>query len=159
MLKIEVVMSRFRLTVWRPFRSDRDLHYPIDSDALEKPLAFTPIKLQEAIYSWSPEQDVLAGITDEALRAELRALLFSSFAASLPPEERTFVKLAEAVQRLEQLASIDNPSNWTDTAQLISQNEDSPCALRCSPTIALYHQLNWLLGIFGDVPGLSVMIR
>ena len=152
-------MSAFRLTVWRPFRSDRDLHYSMTSDASESSLTFMPTKLQEAIYSWSPEQDVMAGITDETLRAELRVTLFSSFDPSLPPEQRNFEKLAEVVKRLEQLTNEEAAANWTDTVQSDNHDEDYSCAIRCSPTIALFHHLNWLLEVFGNVPGLSVMIR
>lgn len=152
-------MSTFRLTVWRPFRPDRDLHYPMGSEALEGCPVFTHTKLQELVYSWSPEQDVLAGVTNEDLRTELRSVLFSSFAGSLPPANRNFGKLAAVVDRLGQLVHEETAINWTDTVQLESQNEDSSSVIRCSPTIALYHQLNWLNEVFGNVPGLSVMIR
>ena len=154
-----MALSTFRLTIWRPFRSDRDLHYAVPSSAPESFPAFAPTKLHEAIYIWSPEQDVLAGVSDEDLRSELRTLLFASFAPGLPPEERTFAKLAQTVERLERLTHEDPASNWTDTVQLDGQDEDSSCALRCTPTAALYQRLNWLLEVFGKVPGLSVMIR
>ncbi len=150
-------MNTFRLTVWHPFRSDRDLHYPMTVGTTEDPQTFISAKLQEVVYSWSPEQDVLAGITDEPLRAELRTLLFSSFAASLSPQQRNFGKLAEVIERLEQLTNEETACNWTDTVQTDNFDEDS--SLRCSPTIALYHHLHWLLEVFGNVPGLSVMIR
>ena len=120
------------------------------------------------IYSWTPDEDVLSGIADETIRAELRSLMFEDFYEGLLPEQRSFAKLGHLISRLEQLQSEPKAMEWTSTSQMVDPThwkrearkpgEEASSTLRCAPTIALYQHLLWLTDVFGKMPGLSIII-
>lgn len=112
--------------------------------------------LQQEIMSWQVREGVFSGIEDSEIRAQLSEALTGTFSALLMPSERGVSKLEEFL-RLSEKAIEDGNSLWSVSEDRAFEDEEEPYTV--NTLLAFHHQLQWMLAVFGDEPGISVSIR
>lgn len=147
--------TKVRVTIWAPYfagcmlafgRDDVDGLGVLDVDA----------ELQREVFTWPVEEDVWAGITNDAKRAELEERFTTEFQPTRLPAERDMVRFAAFVEALEGvIASAD--SEWSVGSS--GAAEKSAAGFMFNGLLALHTQLRWMLDIYRDLPGASVSVR
>jgi hypothetical protein len=145
-------MSTIRMDVWRPMSHLRALHYVGDA-------AFDKDSLHEHIYTWAPDDDIWGGISDEAVRADLRIQLTSTFAPHEPLDKRRVDKLHAVVKHLSEIARDPGSNQWMSSSSTTSGGGVDSIALRLAPTLALLHRVRWIVETFKDVPDATITVR
>ena len=163
---ITKAVATLRVSVWRPIRFGRELHYvardsPGSATAapFDLPSQFTRDRLAEQIYTWSPAEDVWGGLHDENARSRLKEILMKNFDPALSPAERGLDKLATFLDSLEQVLQKPGATAWMTTSEQALESSSGEVFFRMSPTLALAMQLRWILESFRHVPGLSLIVR
>jgi hypothetical protein len=159
-------VATLRVSVWRPIRFGRELHYVAGNSPdtattapLDLPSQFTRDRLAEQIYTWSPAEDVWGGLRDENARSQLKDLFLNTFDPALSPAERGLDKLATFVDSLERVLEKSGATAWMTTAEQVLESSSGDVFFRISPTLALAMQLRWILESFRHVPGLHLIVR
>lgn len=159
-------VAAFRLCVWRPVQTERELHYAEpDTGNLSGdesgPIVRTPFsreQLHEQVYSWAATEDVWSGVPDEQLREELRVSLIDRFQPSRPPGDRGLEGLRQAIAALRVATDGPGAHHWTACGQ-VEDGAGEPVFLRGAPLFSLLGHLTWVYETFKDVPHLSVTVR
>lgn len=154
-------VTRFRLSIWRPAQVSRALDYAPHSG--ETSTTYRPFKLQhlhEEIYHWNPgAEDVWSSLSDSEATVTIRDVFVNGFSPNLPPSQRSMMRFGEAIARLRDVIGSDELQEWPDMLQTVRIRGTEEANLRCHPTLAFLHHIEWLLRTFETVPGASVTIR
>ncbi len=152
------VVTRFRLSVWRPAQLGRPLDYA-GHDVAATP-GFDTTRLLEEIYHWHPgEEDVWGCIQDPAMASEIRNLFIEGFAPSLAPEDRLCRHFGRPWKNCVSVLGHPNASSWADSPQVVRTGRDESANIRANSTISLVHHMEWIVRTFGNVPRRTVTIR
>jgi hypothetical protein len=154
-------IARFRLSVWRPAQLGRPLDYALtERPEIGKAIAFDSNRLQEEVYHWYPgQEDVWGCIEPPALSSELRDLFVEGFAPSRSPEQRSMANFQRAVEQLGIALNKNGVSTWADLMQTVRIGRNESANLRGNTALSLWHHMEWIIRVFGSVPGASVTIR
>lgn len=143
-----------RLTVWRPARLGRRLLKPQDGTAS---VPFEDEQLHEEAYTWESSEDFIGSLGgDDA--GKVRAALFESFAAHLPPSDRVISKLSAVIDALKVGCDKARYVGWKDVFETAS-DELNDFNLRANAARALLQHLMWVHDVFRDAPGASIIVR
>ena len=146
--------TKLKITIWQPYFAGCMLAIG-QRDAQQLDVLDSDTELQREVFTWSLDEDVWAGVTDDQLRTSLAARLINDFQPMLLPDQRDMEHLAAFVSDLRELA-MSPASEWSPSA---SGDQTYSTALMINGLLAFYHQLNWLLDVFSDLPGASVSVR
>jgi hypothetical protein len=146
---------KLRLSVWRDFVPSKSLIFR-QSAGQEHHLLDSDVHLQQEVYSWQTREDIFAGVSDEKIRSGLHEKLFGKFEPSRPPSDRRAAALREFIDDAGKVIR-DKASEWTTSQDPPSEDVMSPFAL--NSLLALKLQLEWLVDVFADQPGISVSLR
>jgi hypothetical protein len=158
-------MPSFRISVWRPFRGPRALHYAtrgtteVPDDRNTAPTPHPPFdreRLHEELYGWSPSDDVWGGVRDTAARLRLREMLLAGFAPSGSPQNRQVARLSGILDELDRVIHAGE-ADWMPSSQQVEGGD--LCPLQISPVLALHSQLIWIYETFRDMPGVCLTVR
>lgn len=146
---------KLKLSVWRDFAPGRPLSL-WKGDQNEQHVISGDSEIQQEIFSWQMREDPFDGVLDEQDRAQLRAVLLDRFEPSISPNERGVERLDEFVAEADRILNGSN-AEWTISLDPPQEDEDAP--YRLNTLLALRNQIEWLIGSFGGIPGLSVSVR
>ncbi len=149
---------RFTLTIWRDFVPPRPLAISTQGDVRQ--VFDSDSGLQEQVYSWPLREDVLAGVSDDRSREDLHDRLVNRLADSNPPSERRLSVLKEFIDASEKVLEAGGVS-CVQSESRVGENGDNEedDRVEVNSLLALTLHLKWVVGCFGDRPGMSVSIR
>ncbi|GAA3714601.1 hypothetical protein GCM10022268_24150 [Sphingomonas cynarae] len=147
--------AKLKLSVWRDFNPSRAL-IQWRQESSEVHLLSADRDLQQEVYSWQMKEDPFGGVPDDAIRANLHALLMERFASSKSPSDRRVDLLQDFISEAKRVVR-DGQSEWTGSQAAPDDDEDAPYML--NPLLALALHLDWLRASFSGQPGISVSIR
>ena len=148
-------LVKLRISVWRDFSPARALTLWI-GDRPERQVISSDSDIQQEVFAWQMREDPFAGISDEADRSRLRALLFDRLEPSIPPEGRGIDRLNDFLKEATRILDADG-SEWTVSLDPPIEDEDAP--YRLNSLLALRNQVDWVAQVFGGLPGISVSVR
>lgn len=146
----------FRLSVWRPARHNRQLHY---FSGTPDENAFEQSQLQELVYSWDPGQDDVFLCLEQQFSTRFHEELMDKFAAHLPPVDRSIQNFLKAAINLRSELQNLGAAEWVDSVEVVDLGVDGSPNLRMNTALSLVNHLYWLFKAFEHVPGASVVIR
>jgi hypothetical protein len=147
--------TKVRVTIWQPYFAGYMLAIgQTDSQSLN--ILDGDTELQREVFTWPVEEDIWAGLTDDQRRRELSDKFINDFQPMLAPEKRNMGSLASFVADLREVA-LSSSSEWSTSSS--SANEIGSPPVLINGLLALYHQLEWILDVFRDMPGASVSVR
>ncbi len=141
--------------MWRDFAPGRPLSL-WRGDQNEQQVISGESEIQQEIFSWQMREDPFDGVLEEEDRALLRAVLLDRFEPSSNPDDRRVERLVEFVVEADRILD-SGKAEWTISLDPPQEDEDAP--YRLNPLLALRNQVEWLIGSFGGIPGLSVSVR
>lgn len=148
-------LTKFRVTVWQPYfagcmlaigQQDSNVFNVFDGDT----------ELQREVFTCAIEEDVWAGLTDDAKRTSLSNKFIDAFQPMLAPSERDMLAFGAFVAELRDVA-LSPASEWSPSASAVVDVGTPP--IMVNGLLALYQQLSWLLDVFRHLPGASVSVR
>lgn len=143
----------FRLAVWKPANLARRLMvYSADQTHMQ-------CMFHEQVYSWETEEDIWGSLVDVDQTRKVKSALIDAFDPSRSPEERSFVRLKEALDRLREVLSKADATAWSECYKTVKAQGYDEINLRANTVLLLYRHLEWIWHIFKDVPGASVTAR
>lgn len=146
---------KLKLSVWRDFAPGRPLSL-WRGDQNTQEIISRDSEIQQEIFSWQMREDPFDGVLDEEDRARLRAVLLDRFEPSSKPSDRRVERLDEFIGEANRILD-GGKAEWTISLDPPQEDEDAP--YRLNPLLALRNQIEWLIGSFGGIPGLSVSVR
>lgn len=146
---------KLKLSVWRDFAPGRPLSL-WRGDQNGQQVISGESEIQQEIFSWQMREDPFDGVLEEEDRARLRAALLDRFEPSSHPSDRRVERLDEFVGEVDRILNGER-AEWTISLDPPQEDEDAP--YRLNPLLALRNQIEWLIGSFGGIPGLSVSVR
>jgi hypothetical protein len=157
---------QFRLSVWRPARLGRQLHYfpevgesiAAQHDPTGRLLEHSA--LQEELYLWDPgKEDIWSSIKDSKIEESFRDSFLRPFAPSLAPKSRSLAAFGAALMQFRKTAG---PALSASPWALANQEAlfgGERVNLRTHSLLAVLNHLSWIFATFEHVPGASVTIR
>lgn len=146
---------KLKLSVWRDFAPGKPLAL-WSGGQREQQVISGDSEIQQEIFSWQMREDPFDGVLAEEDRAKLRELLLDRFEPSSDPRQRRVNGLKDFVDEADRVLT-GGKSEWTISLDPPKEDEDAP--YRLNPLLALRNQIEWLIGSFGGIPGLSVSVR
>jgi hypothetical protein len=144
-----------KLSVWRDYVPDKLLVFrPPSGD--ERQLLTAGSDLQQEVFVWQLNEDPFGGVSEDATRMRLRALLVDRFEPSQPPNKRRFSALREFLSEADAVIE-DDKAEWAISQEPPSDDDGYP--YRLNPLLALKLYLDWLADSFEGQPGMSLSIR
>ncbi|GAN69586.1 hypothetical protein [Acetobacter orleanensis] len=146
---------KLKLSVWRDFAPGRPLSL-WKGDQNGQQVISSDSEIQQEIFSWQMREDPFDGVLEQEDRARLRAGLLDRFEPSRKPSDRRVERLDEFVSEVDRILN-GGRAEWTISLDPPREDEDAP--YRLNSLLALRNQIEWLIGSFGGIPGLSVSVR
>lgn len=154
----ESAAATFRLSVWRPAQLDRSVDYYLGGKG--EAALFDSSRLQEQLYQWNPGlEDILSSVANQQQAQELRRIFFEEFAPHRSPSDRSIEKFAEVTRRLRDQLVPKGVVSWSDVGQEIEAGNLNTLNLRANLPLSMLSHLEWIVEVFGEVPGASIAIR
>ncbi len=147
--------TKVRVTIWQPYFAGFMLAFGQDEPG-NFGILDNDAELQREIFTWPVEEDVWAGVTDDALRLNLEEKFVTAFQPMQSPAARSMEKLASFVSELETVVR-GAGSEWSIGASGVAEASSVGCMV--NGLLAFHQQLSWILDMFRDLPGASVSVR
>lgn len=149
---------KFTLTIWRDFVPPRPLAINVQGDGRQ--VFDSESGLQEQVYSWPLREDVFAGVSDDESRKELHERLVNRLADFNPPSERRLEVLRDFIAAAESVIEAGGVSCVQGESRLGGNGDNEEHErVEVNSLLALTLHLKWVVGCFGDRPGISVSVR
>ena len=152
------VSAKFTLSIWRDFIPERRLIHSPEGEF--KQVVDPETGLQEQLYSWSLQEDIFGGISDDDARNRLHELLFERLSISKSPSDRRIDVLKAFIDASQTLIDNDevNPvQSGSRTDEDFESNYHEP--IEVNSLLALIIHLRWIIKCFGGRPGISITVR
>ena len=128
--------------------SETDSQRQVEIDRAE------PATLVEPVFSWTVQDDPLAGVECAEARKRLQ-LALAALAIDEPYHQRTISHLQPLLEEAQKLLDTDTV-RWSLSQSPADTDGDEP---RLNALLALTNQIQWLVAMFRDLPNTWVSIR
>ncbi len=148
--------SSFKISVWSAFAPQTDLAVDTGSDdPAVRMVAKQSSGLHKEVFGWRMPEDLFAGIADESDRDKLNAALFDKMAIEIDPNERSIDSLKSFIDVANEILDA-NRVEWIGSQIRFGDDDEER---RLNPLLALVNHLQWLIGMFKDMPNTSISVR
>ena len=145
----------FKISLWKDYVPERTLVTADSGQTSGASKILIRDNLQEEIYAWQTSEDPFGGITDAAVRKEIRQLLVERLNPSLEPSKRRVSVLNEFVAKAES-AITARQVEWGLGG---NQSNDDEEVAPINSLLALTLHIKWLIACFERRPDISVSVR